>query len=109
MSFFQKFSFQAEKQFAASLAKQLVKDLPPTTVRERLHTLSANRITRMLERLFAKLDDAPEVGGGVIARAILANQFRWALHDAGYQKEFVDLAVEGLVVEALRRQRIAKP
>lgn len=108
MKFFQRFSFRLEKQLAIQLAQQLIKNLPPATVRDRLHTLSANRITRVLERVLAMLAEAPGADRGVLARAVLANQFRWALRDAGYSPEFIDIAVEALVVEALRNNRNSK-
>lgn len=107
MSFLQRLSFKSEKQLAIQLVQQLVKSLPPATVRDKLHTLSANRITRVLERVLAQLTEVPQVGRGLLGRAVLANQFRWALKDAGYSPEFIDVAVEALVVETLRRQRAA--
>ncbi len=104
MSIFQRFSFQREKQMAAGLAEHLVKSLPPKTISERIHTLSANRITRVLEQAFGKLSQDEETGRGFWGRAVLANNFRWALKDVGYPKEFIDIAVEGLIVEASRRK-----
>ncbi len=104
MSIFQRFSFQREKQMAAGLAAHLVKSLPPKTISERIHTLSANRITRVLEQAFGRLGQDTETGRGFWGRAVLANNFRWALKDAGYPKEFIDVAVEGLIVEASRRK-----
>lgn len=88
---------------AADLAGHLVKNLPPKTIRERIHTLSANRITRILEQAFSKLTWDNKVGRSFMGRTILANNFRWALKDAGYPREFIDIAVEGLIVEFSRR------
>lgn len=88
---------------AADLAGHLVKNLPPKTIRERIHTLSANRITRILEQAFGKLTGDNKVGRSFMGRTILANNFRWALKDAGYPREFIDIAVEGLIVEFSRR------
>ena len=107
MSIFQRFSFQREKQMATDLAQHLVKSLPPKTMSERIHTLSANRITRVLEQAFGRLGQDAETGRGFWGRSVLANNFRWALKDAGYPKEFIDVAVEGLIVEASRRKSSA--
>lgn len=88
----------------ADLVAHFVKSLPPKTVSERIHTLSANRITRVLEQAFGKLAQDAATGRGFWGRSVLANNFRWALKDAGYPKEFIDIAVEGLIVEASRRR-----
>lgn len=92
---------------AADLAGHLVKNLPPKTIRERIHTLSASRITRVLEQAFSKLTGESTVGRSFLGRTMLANNFRWALKDAGYPREFVDIAVEGLIVEVSRRPAIS--
>lgn len=72
--------------------------LPPQQVRERLHTISANRIVRVLEQVIEKAAQSQEKKRGFLARAILANSLRWELRDAGYPKEFLDIAIEGLIV-----------
>lgn len=104
MSIFERFSFQREKQMAAGVAEHLIRSLPPKTVSDRIHTLSANRITRVLEQAFGKLNQEVGVGRGFWAKAVLANNFRWALKDAGYPKQFIDIAVEGLIVESSRQK-----
>lgn len=91
-------SFQQEKDLAHSLSNQIVKMLPPQQVRERLHTISANRIVRVLEQVIEKAAQSQEKKRGFLARAILANSLRWELRDAGYPKEFLDIAIEGLIV-----------
>ncbi|WP_198970350.1 hypothetical protein [Xylophilus sp. ASV27] len=104
MSIFQRFYFQREKKVAADLVDHFVKSLPPKIMSERIHTLSANRITRVLEQAFGKLAKDTATGRGFVGRSVLANNFRWGLKDAGYPKAFIDIAVEGLIVEASRRR-----
>ncbi len=104
MSILQKLSFLREKQLAAGVAEHLIRSLPPKTMNERIHTLSANRITRVLEQAFSRLNQEVEVGRGFLGRTVMANNFRWALKDAGYPKQFIDIAVEGLIVESSRRK-----
>ncbi|MBF9264621.1 hypothetical protein [Paracidovorax cattleyae] len=106
MSFLQRFSFQDEKRMAVDLAGHLIKNLPPKTIRERIHTLSASRITRILEQAFSRLGQESKVGRSFLGRTMLANNFRWALKDAGYPREFIDIAVEGLIVEVSRRPAV---
>jgi hypothetical protein len=42
---------------------------------------------------------------GWLGKATLGNEFRWALSELGYRKDFVDFASEALVVQISRKPK----
>lgn len=93
------FFTQAEKALAQEMLSKLESQLTPDMFAGQAKLLSVNKVTRLLEQSY-RLAEAHqrERRPGFVKRAALANQFKWALLDKGYPKEFVDVAVEGLVV-----------
>lgn len=104
-----KFGFAQETAFAKDLVKGLAKQLPSAIVENRLQATSVNKITRQLERTY-KAAAAYQRSNrlGFIRRAVLANSFRWELKDSGYPQAFIEVAVEGLVVELSRASKKAE-
>ena len=97
------FGFAREKEFARNLVDRLTQDLPHELMESRRKVLSVNKITRLLEKTYgAAAAFQRERRSGFIRRAVLANAMRWELRERGYPQDFVDLAVEGLVVELTR-------
>jgi hypothetical protein len=95
-----KFGPSRDSAFAKDLVARLTKELPPALMETRRKVLSVNKVTRQLEKTFqAAADYQRENRLGFIRRAFLANGFRWALKSSGYPDDFIDVAVEGLVVE----------
>lgn len=95
--------FGRENTFAKELAARLTKDVPPKLMDQRRGVLSVNKVTRQLEKTFqAAAEYQREHRIGFIRRAVLANTFRWELKNNGYPDDFIDVAVEGLVVELSR-------
>lgn len=104
MSIFSKLSSAEEKRLAGEMAAQLVKNMSPKLMTERRHTLSASRITRLLEQVLEKARRHNEVARlGFLKRSIFANSFKWELQSSGYPSDFVNLAVEGLIVELSKK------
>lgn len=103
------FGFAREKEFAKNLVNRLTQDLPPALMESRRTVLSVNKITRLLEKTYvAAVAFQRERRTGFIRRAVLANAVRWELKERGYPHDFVDLAVEGLVVELTRAPKQAE-
>lgn len=100
----QLFNHDAEKALAKELSSQLVKNLSPKLMRERRQVLSANKISRLLEQSF-EIAQAYQVSHrmGMIKRAVLANSFRWELKSSGYPDDFINVAIEGLVIELAKK------
>lgn len=96
----QLFNRDAEKALAQELSAQLIKNLSPKLMSERRQVLSANKISRLLEQAYeiAKAYQSTHKLG-IIGRAALANSFRWELKSCGYPDDFINVAIEGLVVE----------
>lgn len=93
-------SFTSEADLASFLVSGLTKQISAEVMTERRHVLSASRITRVLEQTFrAARESQKHTKRNWIRRAVLLHKFRWGLNDAGYPKEFVDIATEGLMVE----------
>lgn len=100
MKFLRFLSFTSEADLSSFLVSGLTKQISPEVMTERRHVLSAARITRVLEQTFrAARESQKNTNRNWIRRAMLVHKFRWGLHDAGYPKEFVDIATEGLMVE----------
>ena len=68
-------------------------------LRENRKGLSANKITRVLEKAFLQATAyQAEQRMGFMRRSLFANAFQWALKEHEYPKDFVVLATEGVVV-----------
>ena len=102
------FSLAEEKAFAIEIAAQLIKSIPPHLMAERRQLLSASRITRMLEQIYEKARRRQATKKlGFLRKAILAHHFKWELRSNGYPDDFVDLAVEGLIVELSKKSIVS--
>ncbi|BAL26205.1 hypothetical protein [Azoarcus sp. KH32C] len=111
MNLFGLFTSEPEKALARKLAEHLAKNIPPKLMDKGRQVLSANRVSRVLEQAFETAKDhQAQTGMGFMKRAILANNFKWELQTKGYPKDFINLAIEGLVVELskARQSRNAK-
>jgi hypothetical protein len=85
--------------FAKELTSKLVKRYSPTVDQQANKKPSVNRLTRIVEEtLNAAVEFQQTHGLGWYGKSKLANEFRWALTEAGYTKEFVDFATEAMVV-----------
>ena len=105
MSFFQTERKSEIKDFAAYLADHLAKRYPPVLDNQPGKRPSVNRLTRITEDACAKaveFHDQHKLGW--LSRARLGNDFRWALAELGYSKEFVDFATEAVVVHTSRKR-----
>jgi hypothetical protein len=92
------------EEFAKSLVGDIVKRYPPALDKDAGKRPSVNRLTRIVE------DACTQAAGfraehrlGWLGKAKLANAFRWELTELGYQKDFVDMATEALVVHVSRK------
>lgn len=110
MSFLSKLSSKSVDEFARSLAAELSKKYPPEIQNPKDQSkkssarVSEKRLTRILEDLYAKVRTFHvENKLGVYKKARLSNTFRWELDALGYSKDFVELAVEGMVVYLTRK------
>ena len=85
--------------FAKELTTKLIKRYSPTVDQQANKKPSVNRLTRIVEEtLNAAVEFKQTHSLGWLGKSKLANEFRWALTDAGYTKEFVDFATEAMVV-----------
>lgn len=85
--------------FAKSLVSDLVKRYPPELDNSANKHPSVNRLTRILEDTCRSAADFQSTHKlGVYGKAKLGNNFKWSLSEAGYRKEFIDLATEAVVV-----------
>lgn len=93
-----------------SLANQLAKSFPKSLDDQGLPKVSADRLARILEKVYAEAQLArQEQGLGYLRRVRLCHAFQWRLRDMGYSKSFVDLATEGLVVYLSKKTQLAAP
>ncbi len=85
--------------FAKALAEDIAKRYPPALDQQPGKRPSVNRLTRIIEDVCKKaVEFQSEHRLGVVGKAKLGNEFRWQLSSLGYQKDFVDLATEAVVV-----------
>lgn len=100
----------ATKLFVEQLVDQLRKRYAPALDTTPGKRPSANRLTRIMEDTCAKaVAFQQEKSLGWLDKARLGNQFRWALSEAGYSKEFVDFATEAVIVSISRRASTQSP
>lgn len=85
--------------FAKTLAQDISKRYPASLDQQAGKRPSVNRLTRIVEDACAKAVDFQQLHKlGWIGKASLGNSFRWELREMGYQKDFIDLATEAVVV-----------
>ena len=96
--------FAAAKTLAQRMSGHIGKTLPVKVMANNRGQLSASRIARTLEQCYAMaLELHSQRKLGYLGRVVLASDLRWALHEMGYPKDFVGLAVEGLIVELSKK------
>ena len=90
----------AVKELTQRMSEHISKTLPVKVMANNRGQLSANRIARTLEQCYLMATETRKQRNiGYLGRVVLANELRWTLQEAGYPKDFVDVAVEGLIVE----------
>ncbi|MBB4863423.1 hypothetical protein HNP46_002270 [Pseudomonas nitritireducens] len=93
------FTGASAREYAVGLAEELSKTLPPKLVDGSSKVLSVNKVTKILEGLYAKASEYRVNSKiGFMRQAMFANTFRWQLTELGYPEAFVKMATEGLVL-----------
>lgn len=91
-------------EFAKQLADDIAKRFPPALDQQPGKRPSINRLTRIVEDACAKAAAfQTEHRLGWLGKAKLGNAVRWELVALGYQKDFVDLATEAIIVNISRK------
>jgi hypothetical protein len=75
---------------ADRIAKDLVRRVPPSTIDDRGKKAAANREKRRDSIRRQVRDFTSKHRLNVYKKARLANRFKWALHEAGYESAIVD-------------------
>lgn len=98
------FSFSVEKDLAREMSIQVAAAVSAKLMSERRRVLSAKKVSNVLEGVYEKAQTYKAAyKPGAIRRAILANNFKWALKEAGYPEDFIDVATEGLVLNLQKK------
>lgn len=93
----------------ATLAESLSHRFPQSLVSKGVSKISADRLSRILEKIYGEAQAQQEAHQlGFFRRTRLCHAFKWKLLDSGYDKNFVDLATEGLIVY-LSKAKVARP
>lgn len=91
-------------EFAKSLAQDIARRYPVAIDGDPAKRPSVNRLTRIVEDACAKVQAfQAEHRLGWFGKAKLGNAFRWTLTEMGYQRDFVELATEAVVVHLSRK------
>jgi hypothetical protein len=86
-----------------ALVRELVRRYPPSMASGEGRRLSPQAVTNILEAVIGKaVAKSQELELGVVGKARLSNNFKWALKDQGYPEPFIDLVTEALVVYMTR-------
>ena len=84
----------------AALAKHLAQDVarryPPAIANSPIQIVSQQRVASILEEVFVTAQFSGENTLGWYKRTRLGRHFRWELNELGYDRKFVDRAVENL-------------
>jgi hypothetical protein len=98
------FGLKSLNEFAVRMAEDIVRTVPSEKLHKDRNYFTLSKITKELEKTYSSAQKYKlENKFGFIKTAYLANSFRWALHDKGYPKDFIDIATEGLVVQLTKR------
>ena len=98
--FSQLFKYDEEKKTAVQMVEALRAVVSPKLMAEGKTVMSAKKISRALERIYEIARNyQSRRKAGAVRRAVFANKFKWELKESGYPESFVDVAVEGLLVE----------
>jgi len=101
--FSQIFSTSKVNEFSKSLATDIAKRYPPAIANNPEQMVSHKRLTTILEEAFTRAAEfQKEQKLGWFRRAKLVNEFQWELKELGYDKKFVEMAAEGLLVYVTR-------
>jgi hypothetical protein len=88
------------EDFATKLAESIATRYPPQIDADRSKRPSEERLTRIIEDACSRaVAFRDEHRLGWLGKARLGNAVRWQLTDRGYQKDFVELATEALIVK----------
>jgi hypothetical protein len=86
-----------------ALVRELVRRYPPSMASGEGRRLSPQAVTNILEAVIGKaVAKSQELELGVVGKARLSNNFKWALKEQGYPEAFIDLVTEALVVYMTR-------
>ena len=103
-------NLKQDKALASQLAAAIAAQLSAVMLRDNRKALSANKITRILDKTFIQATVYQnEQQMGLLRRSLFANAFQWALKDHEYPKDFVVMATEGLVVAPSTKPVISTP
>lgn len=106
---FSKWSARITTDFGDELARRFAQRYPPALDRADAPQISANRLARILEGLYAEAQAFhTEHKLGWYRQARLAHAFKWRLIELGYSQPLIEAATEGLVVY-LKKPRIESP
>jgi hypothetical protein len=106
---FSKWSASSASAFGDELARRFAQRYPPALDQAEAPQISANRLARILESLYAEAQAFhTEHKLGWYRQARLAHAFKWRLIELGYSQPLIEAATEGLVVY-LRKPRIESP
>jgi hypothetical protein len=98
------FSTRKVTEFAKELAHDVAKRYPPAIANNPAQIVSQKRLSSILEEAFVRAAEFNrEFKLGWYKKAKLGNEFRWELKELGYDKQFVEVATEGLIVYVTRR------
>lgn len=93
--------------FAKTLAEGVARRYPPALDKEPGKRPSVNRMTRIIEdacKQAVEFKSASRLGW--LGKARFSNAFHWELVELGYQKDFVDMATEAIVVHMSRKSEV---
>ena len=101
---FKLFGPSSTDEFAKNLAQDIAKRYPPAIANNPEQMVSQKRLTAILEDAFNKARQFNSDNRlGMFKKASLGNTFKWELKEMGYDKKFVDMATEGLIVYLTKR------
>ena len=100
---FKLFAASKVDEFAKGLAQDIGKRYPPAIANNPEQMVSQKRLTHILEEAFNRAHQFNrEQKLSMFKKAKLGNTFKWELKEMGYEKTFIDMATEGLIVYLTR-------
>jgi hypothetical protein len=89
-----------------ALVNELLRRYPPVMASGEGRRLSPQAVTRILESVIDKaVAKSQEMSLGVVGKAKLGTDFKYALKAKGYPEKFVDVMTEALIVYVSRNSK----
>jgi hypothetical protein len=98
------FKLKKIRTFATEQITQLEKKIPAQTLVNQAHKVSIGKTTQALEQFYQQATSFKNENKlGFIGISLLSNSLKWELKNKNYPENFIEMAIEGLIVNLFKK------